>query len=679
MQNWATADGRIHGAFKYHGAATGRWTSFGVQFQNLKKQNGLDTEAAIARVSAGNLAAMRKYYADPLAVVGEVARAAVIAATGHRLIMADFSGIESRVLAYIAGEQWKIEQWAKFDQTGDPKDEPYFVTGKGFGFDDDTARTPGKTGDLAFGYMGGLGAWRKFAGDELPDQEVERLKRAWRAAHPNVVKLWAQLDGQAKRAVANPTRVQRVNRHLAFCFDGTFLRLKLPSGRCVAYPFARLEDNARGDRVVMFKDNAQGKFVDCRHGHGAWPGLWTENAVQAVARDLLREGMLRLDAAGYLIALHVHDEVVAEVPDGFGSEDDFLRILTAVPSWATGLPIAAKARSGRRFCKINAPSTEPDTGTADVPFDDPVDIGNDDNGGEGDDDQDDFWNDGSSNPPPEPEPPRSDAGRDWQGYQSGAREINRIACPVHGGEDQNCAVYADGHGHCFSHCGYIPADEMPDAAESVPQTPQPATKTLKLSIRLWQATVPIRGTLAERYLLETRGLDLATLPGIDAVLRFHPRCPFDGNNHPCVIALFRDVETDEIAGIHRIALTAGAEKIDRMMLGSWPRPRAIKLRAGNDQLVAGEGIETVIAGAMRRADTSSTLWALGSAGAVEKLPLVPGFTGLTVLVDREASNVGLDNARACTERWRRAGRKTCLAVPHQANADFNDLINPKRA
>jgi hypothetical protein len=176
MRNWATADGRIHGAFKYRGAATGRWTSFGVQFQNLKKQNGLDAAAAIALVSNGSLAAMRKHYADPLAVVGEVARAAVIAAPGHRLITADFSGIESRALAWLAGEKWKIDQWAKFDQTGDPKDEPYFVTGKGFGFDDDTARNPGKTGDLAFGYVGGLGAWRKFAGDEMPDAEVERLK-----------------------------------------------------------------------------------------------------------------------------------------------------------------------------------------------------------------------------------------------------------------------------------------------------------------------------------------------------------------------------------------------------------------------------------------------------------------------------------------------------------------------
>jgi DNA polymerase len=416
MRSWAAADGRIHGAFKYHGAATGRWTSFGVQFQNLKKQNGLDTEAAIALVSQGSLAAMRKHYADPLAVVGEVARAAVIAAPGHRLITADFSGIESRVLAWLAGEQWKIDQWAKFDQSNNPKDEPYFVTGKGFGFDDDKARTPGKTGDLAFGYVGGLGAWRKFAGDEMPDQEVERLKRAWRDAHPNIVKLWGRLDRCALRAVANPKQVQRVNQHLAFCFDGTFLRLKLPSGRCLAYPFARLEDNARGNRVVVFKDNAGGKFVDCRHGHGAWPGLWTENAVQAVARDLLREGMMRLEAAGDPIALHVHDEVVAEVPDGFGSEEDFLRILTEVPLWATGLPVAAKARSGRRFCKINKPDAAPETATADVPFDDPIDIADDI-----ENDPDDSAEQADSNHGAE-DREANNHGREWAGYQSGERE-----------------------------------------------------------------------------------------------------------------------------------------------------------------------------------------------------------------------------------------------------------------
>jgi DNA polymerase I-like protein with 3'-5' exonuclease and polymerase domains len=251
-------------------------------------------------------------------------------------------------------------------------------------------------------------------------------------------------------------------------------------------------------------------------------------------------------------------------------------------------------------------------------------------------------------------------------------------CPFHKDPTPSLHLYPDGHYHCYGCGAHGDIEELPETVQaSAPSATHSNTNTLKLGLRLWRVAVSIRGTLAEQYLRETRELDLAALPDINAVLRFHPRCPFDGNNHPCVIALFRDVETDESAGIHRVALTANAEKIGRMMLGSWPRPRAIKLRLGNDQLVAGEGIETVIAGAMRRADKSSTLWAMGSAGAIGKLPLVPGFVGLTILVDREASNIGLDNARACTERWRRAGRKTGLAIPHQTEADFNDLIKGK--
>jgi hypothetical protein len=174
-----------------------------------------------------------------------------------------------------------------------------------------------------------------------------------------------------------------------------------------------------------------------------------------------------------------------------------------------------------------------------------------------------------------------------------------------------------------------------------------------------------------------RGIDVAALPpDIDKALRFHPRCPFNGNRHPCLIALFRDVETDEPAGIHRITLTSDAQKIERFMLGRWGRPRAIKLRPTGQRLIVGEGIETTIAGDMRIREPAA-LWAMGSAGAIGKLPLITGFTGLTILVDRDASNIGLDNARACAERWRLANRKTVLAIPHQVKADFNDLIKKR--
>jgi hypothetical protein len=428
MLNWAGNDGRIRGALKYHAAATGRWASYGTQLQNIKKPpKDLDLAEAIKLISAGSYAEMKKRYDNPLRVVGESARAALVAAPGHRYVGADFSGIESRVLAFLAGEQTKLDMWAKFDQTGAAEDEPYFLFGKSYGFPDDAARSPGKTSDLAFGYMGGIGAWRKFAGDEMPDEQVDRIKRAWRNAHPETVKLWTALDTCARRAVANPNTVQRVNQHLAFRFDGTFLHLKLPSGRKVAYPFARLDVNPHGEMVVHFKDSTKGAFLDCRGGWGAWPGLWIENAVQAVARDLLVEAMQRLEAAGYSVVITVHDEIVCEMPEGVGSKDEFLAIMTQVPAWAEGLPIAAKGRNGPRYVEV-----EPKDAHVHLPPDD-VTVG-------------DILGELDTEPEPEvsheklsdQEPPEQNCskgeqscstngsghsnGHDWAGYASGERE-----------------------------------------------------------------------------------------------------------------------------------------------------------------------------------------------------------------------------------------------------------------
>jgi hypothetical protein len=429
MLNWAGADDRIRGAFKYHGAATGRWASYGVQLQNLKKPNGLDIATAVDLVTSGNLTALQEQY-DPLSVVGDLTRAAICAAPGHRLIAADFSGVESRVTAWLAGEQSKIRLWTKFDETGAAEDEPYYVLGKQFGFAEDCARAKGKTADLAFGYNGGEGAYRKFAGDEASAEEIDRLKRAWRDAHPNVVKLWARLDRLAQRAVANPNQVKHVNHRLTFCFDGTFLRMKLPSHRCIAYPFPRLEKNERGDPVVIFKDNTAGKFVDCRHGQGAWRGLWIENAVQAVARDLFVAAMQRLEAAGYSITMHVHDEILAEVPDGFGSDEDFLRILTEAPAWATGLPIAAKVRNGPRFCKIKPQAA--DGGDAGD--------GRDDDEASDDDSELDDDAGGASESPKSDDETSASSSRDWKRYQSGEREW---------GEDVAEYVYRDQRGQPY--------------------------------------------------------------------------------------------------------------------------------------------------------------------------------------------------------------------------------------
>jgi DNA polymerase bacteriophage-type len=349
-------DDRVRGSFRYHGAATGRWSGEGLQPQNLKRVAASNLDAAVAAVETGDYQHVKGLYPKPLAVVGDCSRAMISAAPGHTLIGADFSAIESRVLAWVAGEAWKLDSYRRFDATNDPVDEPYcetacriFQVPSGSYTKDSPERAVGKVCDLAFGYMGGINAWRKFEPDRFTDDEVKRLCSEWRASHPAIRKLWYALDRAALVAVRERGRVVRCGS-IAIKSAGGFLLLKLPSGRKISYPLPRAVGDTERQHVTFF-DNAAGQFTECRGGQGAYGGLWTENVVSGIARDLLAEAMLRIEAAGYPIVLHVHDEIVAEVPIGFGSLDEFTKLMTRKPAWALDLPIAAQAWTGKRYCK----------------------------------------------------------------------------------------------------------------------------------------------------------------------------------------------------------------------------------------------------------------------------------------------------------------------------------------
>ena len=354
----AGEDDRVRGAFRYHGAATGRWTGEGFQPQNLKRPVVDDLAAAIDAVGTGDYQHMKKQYSRPLAVVGDCSRSMIDAASGHVLIGADLSSIESRVLAWIAGEGWKLDAYRRFDATRAASDEPYCETAckifrvpSGSYTKDAPERSVGKTCDLAFGYQGGLNAWRKFEPDKFTDAEVETFKVEWRAAHPATVKFWHDIDRAAVLAMRERGQVVRCGR-IDLKFAGAFLMLKLPSGRRISYPQPRLVTESGSNRHrVVFADNAAGQFKDCRNGQGAYAGTWTENIVSGIARDLLAAAMLRVEAAGYPITMHVHDELVCEVPIGFGSVEEFTRLMTRKPAWALELPIAASAWTGPRYCK----------------------------------------------------------------------------------------------------------------------------------------------------------------------------------------------------------------------------------------------------------------------------------------------------------------------------------------
>jgi len=349
-------DDRVRGAFRYHGASTGRWSGEGFQPQNLKRPVVDDLGAAIAAVATGDYEHVRKLHPRPLSVIGDCSRNMIAAAASNMLIGADFGSIESRVLAWVAGEQWKLDAYRRYDATRDPKDESYCILAcrmlhvpEGTITPDQRERAYGKTGDLACGYQGGANAIEKFAPGVFSEAERERIKNEWRAAHPAIVKFWHAVDRSAWTAVRERGRVVRCGP-VAFKCDSAFLQLKLPSGRKLSYPQPRIIGDER-EQHVIFSDNGLGQFKDCRYGQGAYGGLWTENVVSGIARDLLAEAMLRIEAAGYPIVLHVHDEIVCEVPIGFGSTDQFTHLMTRKPYWALDLPIAAKAWSGSRYCK----------------------------------------------------------------------------------------------------------------------------------------------------------------------------------------------------------------------------------------------------------------------------------------------------------------------------------------
>jgi DNA polymerase I-like protein with 3'-5' exonuclease and polymerase domains len=266
-----------------------------------------------------------------------------------------------------------------------------------------------------------------------------------------------------------------------------------------------------------------------------------------------------------------------------------------------------------------------------------------------------------------------------------AKPGGKILCPFHDDHTPSLHIYPGGddpHYHCFTCGAHGSLDdlEVDWEAELKSPTSKPIddennTRNLERAHELWGKANPIAGTLAERYLAETRGIDVGALSSsINEVLRFLPRCWLDGQYHPCLIALFRDIETGERAGIHRTWLTADAQKIDRRMFGRWPRPRAIKLWLADDKLYVGEGIETVLAAATRL--RMRPAWALATSGYLEKLPIISGVGELAILVDRDAP--GEAAAAACAQTWRDAGRRVRRLRTKDAGLnDFNDLVRAK--
>lgn len=295
-------------------------------------------------------------YGSPLKVISECIRGFLIAKPGHTLMGADYSSIEARVLAWLAGEEKILTLFR------DGKDIYLFAAGDIYRIDPDKVtdiqRQVGKVSILALGYQGGVVAFQTMArayGVKVSDAEAENIKVAWRTANRKIVEYWYSLERAAIQAIENPGSVFPAGyegREVKFKISGSFLWCLLPSGRMLCYPYPKMEmiDTPWGEpkysMTYMSEDIAR-KFTR----HKAYGGLLAENITQAVSRDLLAEAMLRLEAAGYPVVIHVHDEIVSEVPTGFGSIQEFERLMSVLPAWAADLPISAKGFSGRRYKK----------------------------------------------------------------------------------------------------------------------------------------------------------------------------------------------------------------------------------------------------------------------------------------------------------------------------------------
>lgn len=347
MLTASCADDRVRGVMQYYGATrTGRWAGRVIQPQNLPQNHLQDLDAARALVRARDLGSLELIYDSVPDVLSQLIRTAIIAPEGHTLLVADYSAIEVRVIAYLAGERWRMDVFA---QGGDiycsSASQMFKVPVEKHGANAHL-RQKGKIAELACGYGGGVGALRAFGADKmgLSEPEMADIVAQWRAASPTIPRFWRDTERAAKDALRRPGTTQRIPCGVLYKRDADALRCKLPSGRVLTYWGARLDTD--GSVCFMGQNQTTKKWEKV----STWGGKLVENIVQAYARDCLAVAMLRLDAAGYKIVFHVHDEIIAEAPEGSRWED-MAAIMGKPIDWAPGLLLRAEGYSTRFYRK----------------------------------------------------------------------------------------------------------------------------------------------------------------------------------------------------------------------------------------------------------------------------------------------------------------------------------------
>jgi DNA polymerase len=333
------SDGRVHGLLQFYGAnRTGRWAGRLVQVQNLPQNHLPDLELARNLIKYSHYEDVELLFDSTPGVLSELIRTAFIPKPGTRFIVADFSAIEARVLAWLSKEKWRLDVFSSHGKIYEASASAMF----GVPIEEISKGSPlrqkGKIAELALGYGGSVGALTSMGALDmgLTEEELPILVNQWRRANPHITKFWWGVDAAAMEAVRE--KKETIVGNITFSYNSGILFITLPSGRRLSYVKPKLDMNKFGREGLTYEGIGESKKWLRIETYG--PKL-VENIVQATSRDLLALAMLRLRDRGFEIVMHVHDEVVLEVPKGHSNIDEICGIMAEAPSWAADLPLNA--------------------------------------------------------------------------------------------------------------------------------------------------------------------------------------------------------------------------------------------------------------------------------------------------------------------------------------------------
>ena len=336
MKNTACSDNRARGMFSFYGASrTGRWAGRNVQLQNLPQNHLPDLEDARELVKSGDLEAVELLYEDVPDTLSQLIRTAFVPKPGYKFLVADFSAIEARVIAWLAGEEWRMKAFANGEDIYCASASKMFGVPVVKHGENGYLRQKGKVAELACGYGGSVSAMKAMGADSLglSDTELKQIVTDWRKASPHITELWWVVDRAVKKAIKEKTATK--THGLLFSYEAGFLFIRLPSGRRLAYAKPYIGKNKFGGESVTYMGiNAQKKW-DRLESYGP---KFVENCVQGIARDLLMYSMQTLSQ--YFIVGHIHDEMIIECPKDTKLKD-LCQEMARTPDWANGLLLRA--------------------------------------------------------------------------------------------------------------------------------------------------------------------------------------------------------------------------------------------------------------------------------------------------------------------------------------------------